>query len=174
MLKAVQINSQGTFCKVLGCTGEVHVLLIVFIFICTAAALRSRRCCPRPCVSSQRSNCVWQSLCWQLVMQMEPRHILPGIPAWNPCLSPFILIKPLLNLALVNKISLEIKSLQWLPQALVLILNGSAVFKNRVLTSQPVFSAPFSLLKCFQEIGKGVKSLPSYSWSLWGKHLCDW
>lgn len=165
MLKAVQINSQGTFWKVPGCTGEAHVLLvpgIVSIFMCAAA-----------CVSSQHSNCVWQSLCWQLVMQMEPRHILPGIPAWNPC--PFILIKPLLNLAVVNKYHLK-WSLWWLSQPWVLILNGSAVFKNQSshLTGCAAFSAPFALSKCFQEIGKGVKSLPSYSWSLWSKHLCDW
>lgn len=105
------MNTQGTFWKVPGCTREFHVLPVagvVFISICAAAALRSRCCCRRPCVSSQQNNCVWQSLCWQLVMQMEPRHILPGISAWHPCLSPFILIKPLLELALVNKISLEI------------------------------------------------------------------
>lgn len=111
MLRAVQTNTQGTFWKVPGCPGEVHVLSVpgtVFISICAAAALWSRCCYRGPCVSSQQNNCVWQSLCWQLGMQMEPHHILPGIPAWHPCLSPFILVKPLLNLALVNKISLEI------------------------------------------------------------------
>lgn len=100
------MNSPGTFWKVLGCTGELHVLPVpglVFISICAAAALRE------PFMSSQHNNCVWQSSWWQPGMQMgQPGHILPGIPAWNPCPSPCMLIKPLLSLALGNKIALEV------------------------------------------------------------------
>lgn len=52
---------------------------------------------------------------------------------------------------------------------MVLLYSGT-----RVLPSQAALHAPFFLSKCFQEMGTGIKSVPSYSSSLWGKHLCDW